>query len=288
MADTLTRFSFSGTPVRGALVQVEKTWQDVASRDTYPESVRQLLGENVAAAALLTSQIKLRGSLALQIQSTGPLRLLYAQCTSQGAVRGLARYDNTIPQPYSLDDLPSDTTLAITIDQKGSQRYQGIVPLLGPQLSNAYEAYFAQSEQIQTSLWLTASDHCAAGLMLQKMPGEPNSQPYWDHIGHLAATITDEELLRVNHPKLLHRLFHQEAVEVTESRQLRFECPCSRERVARVLLSLGRDEALASRTNSGKVEVQCEFCNETYNFDVVDIEALFAQGPVFDAGNTRQ
>lgn len=286
--DQLTRFSFSGTPVRGALVQVRKTWQDVAARDSYPECVRTLLGENVAAAALLTSQIKLEGSLALQIQSAGPLGLLYAQCTSDGAVRGLARFSAEIPQGYGMSDLPGDTTLAITIDQKGSQRYQGIVPLTGTQLSDAYEAYFAQSEQIETQLWLAASEHSAAGLMIQKMPADKGGQSYWDHIGHLAATITDEELLVLDHNTLLHRLFHQESVEITATRQLRFECPCSRERVSNVLLSLGKDEVMECREASGKVEVQCEFCNENYSFDVVDIEALFAKGPVIEAGKTQQ
>lgn len=286
--DTLTRFSFAGTPVRGALVQVDKTWKDIAARDNYPDCVRILLGQNVAAAALLTSQIKLRGSLALQIQNQGPLSLLYAQCTSDGAVRGLARFSDDIPPHYALPDLPRDTTLAITIDQKGSQRYQGIVPLTGTRLSDAYEAYFAQSEQIQTHLWLAVSDQRAAGLMIQRMPGAQDSETYWDHISHLAATITDEELLELDHNTLLHRLFHQENVEITETRKLRFECPCSRDRVSKVLFSLGKDEVLDCREASGKVEVQCEFCNENYSFDVVDIEALFADGPVIEAGDTQQ
>ena len=286
--DILTRFSFTESPIRGAIVNLHGTWQSLAARDEYPACVSALLGQSAAASALFTSQIKLSGSLALQIQGRGALPLLYAQCTSDGAVRGLARYASDIAPDFAMPDLPEDTTLAITIDQQGSQRYQGIVPLVGEQLSEAYEAYFARSEQIKTRIWLATSETAAAGLMIQRMPGAPDEADYWDHISHLAATITDPELLDLGHESILRRLFHQESVQLLETRSLRFECPCSRDRVARVLLALGKQEVLASRQEHGKVEVQCEFCNENYGFDVVDIEALFAEQPVVDAGDTRQ
>ena len=278
--DVLHRFLLERAGVRGALVRLGSAWREVAGRVDYPAALRGLLGEALAASALLTANIKLDGELSVQLKSAGALRLLFAECTDQGRLRGLARWDAPLAEPLSLDALPQ-AVMAITIGNvERGQRYQGLVELRAANLAGVLENYFAQSEQLPARLLLAADGEHAVGLMLQKLPdegghGAVQDDDAWTRVMHLTATLGAAELLATEPDQLLYRLYHEESVRLFDPRPLAFGCSCSRERVAAMLRSLGREEVETTLAEQGgRIEVHCEFCAQRYEFDRIDAEQL--------------
>ncbi|MCY1446656.1 33 kDa chaperonin [compost metagenome] len=181
----------------------------------------------------------------------------------------------------------------MTVDPTQGQRYQGIVDLDGETLSECFTNYFVMSQQVNTKFWLNADGKHARGLLLQQLPAdrekdEEERAVSWQHVTALASTLTAEELLGLNNETVLHRLYHEEAVRLFDIQSLRFHCSCSRERSGNALVSLGLEDAkqLAAE-HGGSVEVDCQFCNQSYKFDAADIEQLFAGGGVDTPSDTR-
>lgn len=292
--DVLHRFLLERAGVRGALVRLGPAWQEVAGRAEYPPALRALLGEALAASALLTGNIKLDGALSIELKSSGGLRLLFAECNDQAQLRGLARWNEPLPTPLALDTLP-DAIMAITIGNvERGQRYQGLVELQHAGLAGSLEDYFTQSEQLPARILLAVDGEYAVGLMLQKMPGEGGidavyDEDAWERVVHLTATLGADELLASAPEQLLYRLYHEETVRLFEPRSLAFGCSCSRQRVGGMLRSLGRDEleaALLARDN--EIEVICEFCAQRYHFDRIDAEHLLSKSAAPAAPDTAQ
>lgn len=279
--DAQTRFLLPQAGVRGVCVRLQDTWQDILAHAEYPDIARGLLGQSCAAAALFTGHAKVNGRLSLQLRSQHEgLRTLFAECTAQDTLRGIARVMEGRDAPSDLRQLGADALLAITIENPGldprePQRYQSLVPLQATTLSEAFEGYFRQSEQLPTRLLLAADGHRAAGVMLQKLPGDEGDRDGWTRAGALFDTLGTDELLAVPTGELLHRLFHEEDPEILTDRPLRFACSCSRERVGSMLHSLGVAEARAALAE-GVAEIRCEFCGQRYLFDAAAIEELFA------------
>jgi molecular chaperone Hsp33 len=283
--DALWRFMFDRFPVRGEVVRLDETWRAVLDRQHYPPAVRALLGEALAATVLLASTIKFDGLLTLQIQGEGDLHLLVAQCSSDLSVRGLAKWKGDDPRG-TLAELTGAGRLVITIERrKDRERYQGIVLADTDTLAGCLEAYFTQSEQLPTRLWLAASDAGVAGLLLQQMPGaedaaEPGeAEDGWRRAAMLAATLSADELLGLDTETLLRRLYHEEDLRLNDSRPVTFRCSCTLERVESALRLLGRAELADLLSAEGRVEVRCEFCNKAYQLDAVDMERLLAEEP---------
>jgi molecular chaperone Hsp33 len=292
--DVLHRFLLERAGVRGVLVRLGPAWREVAARADYPTPLRELLGQTLAASALLTGNIKLDGALSIELKSQDALRLLFAECTDEGRLRGLARWSDPLPPTLALDAL-RDAVLAITIGNvERGQRYQGLVALQHAGLAEALENYFVQSEQLPARIMLAADGEHAVGLMLQKLPDEggrdaTHDDDAWNRVAHLTATLGSAEMLATAPEQLLYRLFHEESVRLFEPRPLAFGCTCSRERVSAMLRSLGRDEveaALAAR--DGEIEVICEFCAQQYHFDRIDAEHLLSESAAPGQSQTPQ
>lgn len=280
--DHLTRFLLPRAGVRGVHVHLGETWQAIAASDDYPPGVRALLGQAAAASALFTGHVKVDGRLSVQLRGRHALRTLFAECTSGGTLRGIARVAEGGGDVDGLASLGDDAVLAITIEGAGvgnreATRYQGLVPLDAPDLAGAFESYFTRSEQLPTRILLAAGDDAAVGLMLQKLPADHGDDDGWERAGALFSTLGTRELAETPATELLHRLFHEEAPEDMGGRRLAFGCSCSRERVEAMLESLGRDEAQAALVD-GKATVRCEFCGQAYHFDSADLDALFTDG----------
>lgn len=280
--DRLYRFVFDNLGIRGNLVHLDATWRAVMGTHPYPDAVRDLLGEALAAVTLLASTIKFQGSLILQAQGSGPIRTLVAQTTHEHLVRGLARWEGEVPTQGTLHARCGEGHLALTIKRDGAEPYQGIVPLEGADLASAIERYFRDSEQLPTRLWLTAGEQRTAGLLLQRLPGEgldagAMSDEDWQRIGLLADTLTREELTGLPTADLLYRLFHEESIRLFEPEPIAFRCGCSRLRIEETLKILGPDEVDDIIAEEGSISVTCEFCNRTYAFDAVDARQLFAE-----------
>ena len=292
--DVLHRFLLERAGVRGALVRLGPAWREVAGRADYPSALRGLLGETLAASALLTGNIKLDGGLSIELKSAGALRLLFAECNDHGRLRGLARWHDPLPESLVLRELP-EAILAITIGNiERGQRYQGLVDLQHAGLAEALENYFVQSEQLPARILLAADGEQAVGLMLQKMPDlgghdAVRDADAWNRVLLLTATLGVEELLGSAPERLLYRLYHEESVQLFEPRPLGFGCSCSRERVATMLHSLGREEVEAAlQARGGEIEVICEFCAQHYRFDRIDAEHLLSSGAAPGAPETTQ
>jgi molecular chaperone Hsp33 len=292
--DVLHRFLLESAGVRGVMVRLGASWRDVAGRADYPAALHAVLGEALAASALLTGNIKLDGALSIELKSNGALRMLFAECTDQGRLRGLARWNDPLSEPLELHALPG-AIMAITIGNvERGQRYQGLVDLQHAGLAAALENYFIQSEQLPARIVLAVNADHAVGLMLQKMPNEggrdaAQDDDAWGRVVALTDTLGADELLATPPGQLLFRLYHEETVRMFEPRPLAFGCSCSRERVATMLRSLGRDEVEAALAARGdEIEVICEFCAQRYYFDRIDAEHLLSESPAPVAPDTPQ
>lgn len=292
--DHTQRFLFDDTDVRGELASLGESYQHVLAKHPYPQPVAQLLGEMLAAASLLVGTLKFDGLLILQVRSSGAVPLLMIECSSEREVRGIARYHaEQVAADAGLRELMPDGVLAITIDPRQGQRYQGIVDLEGASLAECLSNYFATSEQLATRFWLHADGQRARGLLLQQLPAERLREPEereasWQHVLTLADTLSAEELLGLDNETVLHRLYHQEAVRLFEPQALCFRCSCSRDRSARALISLGEADAQALlEEHDGQVVIDCQFCNQRYAFDASDVTQLFAGGGSEAPSGTR-
>lgn len=286
LPDTLQRFVFENTPIRGNLVNLTSTLQLALNKQHLPAGLKCALGELMAASALLTATLKMSGSLVLQIQSKGALKLLVVECNSEFGIRATAKWKGEVSDEQNLFDLMSQGQFMITLDPKdGRQAYQGIVALEGDSISTILENYMLRSEQIDTKIWLHCDGNAAAGMLLQKLPDTMNQitktedlsaqdLDAWNRIGHLADTITNDELLNLPTETILTRLFHEEDVRLFEASNTKFYCSCSRESVSGMLRMLGNDEITSIIEEQGKIEVNCDFCNAHYSFDKVDATQL--------------
>ncbi len=281
--DQLLRFIFDGTDVRGEWVQLERSYLDALVNHHYPLPVRKLVGEFLAAASLLGATLKLEGSITLQARSEdGEIPLIMAEASSDNSVRAIVHgAERAVGQDFKRL-LGSNATLAVTIDPVQGKRYQGIIPLEGDSLAQCIEAYFHRSEQLPTRIWLVADQRRVAGLFLQELPSQLDFEErseQWRHLSMLAETVSDDEMLHLDGDELLHRLFHQEQLRLLRRDEIRFRCSCSRERTESMLRSLGRDELESILREQDSIDVNCEFCNQLYQFDAAAISGLFAAAP---------
>jgi molecular chaperone Hsp33 len=295
VTDRLLKFTFRNAPVRGEVVRLDSAWQAMTQHHGYPAPVMRLLGEMTAAAALLATNIKFAGSLIMQIHGDGPVQLLVVECQPDLRLRATAklRSDAAIDAHAGMRELVNVSgqgRCAITLDPAdrlpGQQPYQGIVSLQGNSIAEALENYMRQSEQLESRIWLAADDRCCAGVLLQKLPGDGGSagaatdSDAWERTTALTATLTTGELLSLAADTVTRRLFWQERLDHYRPLVPRFECRCSRERIGRMLLSLGREEVDSIIEERGSVEVTCDFCNARQAFDAIDIAQLFRTGAV--------
>jgi len=298
----LLKFTFRNAPVRGELVRLTDAWREMTAQHDYPPVVKRLLGEMVAAATLLATTIKFNGKLVMQVHGDGPVQLLVVDCQPDLAVRATAKLrDEPIPDDLPMRELVNRTgrgRFAITLDPSeplpGQQPYQGIVSLDGNSMSEILETYMRQSEQLETRLWLASNDDVASGLLLQRLPedgghGAPGADvDAWPRAVTLAQTITPAELIELTPDDVMRRLFWQEALQYFPPLEPRFACNCSRERIGRMLESLGKEEVDSIVAEQGSVTVTCDFCNRQYAFDAVDVAQLFARGGTLGADDTTR
>ncbi len=269
-------------------MQLDATWRAVLERHEYPPPLRAVLGELMAAAALLAGTLKFSGSMVLQVHGSGPVSLIVVECTSAHTLRATAKWRGEIAAA-SLRELIGSGRFAITlISDGGKQTYQGVVAIDGDSVASVLEHYMRNSEQLDTVLKLAASDTRAAGLLLQRLPDSAAQHAEdWRRTAMLTATLSAAELLALVPQDILHRLYHEEDVRVFDPRPVAFRCSCSRERVASMLRMLGIDEVRAIVRERGTIDVCCEFCNRAYNFDSVDAEQVLAAEHPQRAGKTR-
>jgi len=293
--DKTHRFLFENTDIRGQVVTLEQSYQQVLSQQNLPRCLQPLLGEFIAAVALLSETLKFEGILTLQIRGNGSVPLIMAEATDKGHVRGLMRVNQNLQTSDALPDealfdtstlcaLVGNGVLTMTVDPAQGNRYQGIVPLEGDTLADCLAHYFEQSEQIPTRLWLFTGEHRCGGLMLQSLPPQNIKDPeqrqeLWQTTSQLAQTLRQDELFELDHQTVLYRLFNEMECRLFPARDITFHCSCTRARSENAIQSLGYKEACELLQEQEKIAIDCQFCGRHYSFDSKDIETLFGDQP---------
>lgn len=296
MTDQLKKYLTEDRSVRVQAVRLSDTWKAVQVNHDYPPAITDLLGELVAASTLLAANIKFDGSLVLQIQGDGPIALLVVECRSDLSLRATVkiREGHEVPSAGDMQSLLNpggNGRFIVVLDPQrklpGQQAYQGIVPLEGDTVAEALQHYMKASEQLDTRLWLSADADHAAGMLLQRLPHhgggdtdraltEQVAAETWERINALAGTLKRDEILATDIDTLIHRLFWEETLIAFDPQPVSWHCPCTRERVANMLRSLGEAEVNSILEERGQVDVACDFCGKPYKFDSVDCAALFS------------
>ncbi|MDP3267438.1 MAG: Hsp33 family molecular chaperone HslO [Legionella sp.] len=276
-SDTLQRFIFEHANIRGEIAHVEKSYQDILNQRNYPPMVKHLLGEAIVSCLLLASSIKFDGSLNLQFQGDARLPLLLVQCDHELNVRAFAKFTEGLEIiDYATAFLQGQMVLTINQNNQ-TQSYQSTVPIQATSMSENLMHYFAQSEQLATRVWLAVNDDMAAGMLLQLMPGQDSTQreQFWEYAVQLGQTVTEPELLTIDNQTLLYRLYNETEIRLFEARTTQFKCRCSPEKMKQVINILGEQEAQDLLKEKGVVEVTCDFCNQQYRFDSIDVAMIF-------------
>jgi len=288
-SDTVLPFRIEGANVRGRLARLGPSYKAILDPHNYPAPVAALLGETLALSAALATTVKLEnGVFILQTQGDGPIPMMITDFSSNGDVRGYARYDsdafagNIVPAGESVPHLLGKGHMAFTVDQGRDDRYQGIVELEGASIADCAQSYFRQSEQLDTVIMVAADPidgdfpPRAAVLMVQRMPGEDRiimtqeeEEEHWRNAVILMSSLTREELLdpRISDHQILYRLFHEKGVRLYETKDVRAQCRCSRDKVATTLAAFSADDLSDMKTDDGLIVATCEFCRADYVFD---------------------
>jgi molecular chaperone Hsp33 len=285
--DALSRFVFDRAAVRGAIVSLDDACAAILGCHPYPPALKRALAELLGAAALLTSTLKFNGTLTVQLQGDGPVRLLVVECDAALNLRATAQWTDAAAalRPdaplAALAGGPGQGRLAITLDPRdGGPIYQGIVALEATSIGTLIEHYLATSEQIDSRMVLAAEEGRVRGLLLQRLPGS-GAEDLWTWEGAAARIdgLARGRLLAAPTPEaLVAELFHDRDVRLFAPHAARSSCSCSAERVAGALRLLGRDEVESILAEQGSVSVTCEFCNRRYAYDAVGARALFPPG----------
>ena len=284
--DQQYRFIFAQNDIRGELVQQSQAYQAVLANNDLPDNLQNILGHFLCAANLLAATVKFEGILSLQAKGAGPVTMIMAESTDNNQVRAIVRVQegsdqNNLATTTDLRELLGPkAVLAITIDPTHGERYQGIVPIDAPSLAPCLEHYFAQSEQLDTKIWLAADEQRAAGLLLQALPQQLVSDPeqyqeQWSTAAQLAGTVKNDELLSLSAETLVFRLFNEFEVRLLDSKPVKFTCHCSRERSANALISLGEEEVNKLLLEQKQIAIDCHFCHAHYAFTAEDLPTLF-------------
>ncbi|MCL4409221.1 MAG: Hsp33 family molecular chaperone HslO [Gammaproteobacteria bacterium] len=276
--DMIARFAFRNHDVRGELVRLQESYQALIANHDYPLGVQRLLGELMAVTSLLTATLKFEGHINVQVQGNGPLNYATVNGSHDQALRGVARLTETPKDESFLGLVGEGAYLVITLSPEHGEEYQGVVGIEGNSLASTIEAYFAQSEQLPTKVWLFANPEqgAAAGFFLQVLPASDKDTEGFEHLSTLAATLTADEITQLSTEEVLHRLYHEEQVELYPEQAVRFFCGCSRARTETALRSVPTAELHDIIAEKGELRLTCDYCLTDYVFNDFDVDALNA------------
>jgi len=276
--DYVQRFMFENLDIRGRLVCLTGAWQRMLDGRGYPEDIVSLLGHTTALNTLLGANQKGAGRVTLQVQGSGPVKLLVADCTAELRIRGMAQYEkDDIPQE-SERSLLGNGRLSVTLeDLKSGGFYQSLVPLEGETMEQIFTHYLSQSEQLPAYLRLFADGGALAGLLLEKLPAADSRDPDgWNRVIHFANTLTLGETRDAQPYDLLTKVFPEELMRVFRLYAVEYHCPYDEDKVKDMLRGLGRPEVESILAEQGEVVIRNEMCNHEYRFDAAAVARLFA------------
>ena len=276
--DQLHRYLFENYAVRGELVTVSETLEQILAGHNYPQPVKNVLSELLVATSLLTATLKFEGDITVQLQGDGPMTLAVINGNNQQQMRGVARVQGDVPENADLKTLVGNGYLVITISPEEGERYQGVVGLEGDTLAACLEDYFMRSEQLPTRLFIRTGEvdgqPAAGGMLLQVLPAQDAQTNDFEHLATLTETIKAEELFNLSATDVLWRLYHEEEVTVYDPQSVEFKCTCSRERCAGALKTLPDEEIDSIMAEDGEIDMHCDYCGTHYVFNSMDIAEI--------------
>lgn len=269
--DVLNRYLFDNLHARGELVNLNKTYKEIIDGHNYPQGVKNILGELIAATCLLTATLKFEGEIAVQLQGDGPLGYMAVNGNHLQEMRGIARITEET-KASTLKELVGKGNLVITIRPTSGEPYQGVVALEHETLAECLAHYFDVSEQIPTKIWLFVDEHQqqVAGSLIQLLPdGEDKEKQMADfeHLCQLTNTIKKEEIFSLDTQELLYRLYHQEEVRLFEPQSVSYKCSCSEQKCLDAISQIEPAELESIIIEQGNVSMTCDYCMTTYAFD---------------------
>jgi molecular chaperone Hsp33 len=282
--DVLQRFLFDGTDIRGEITSLSSSYRAMTAIQNYPQSIRRLFGEFLAAASLIGASLKYPGIISVQATGNGPVSMIIAECNQKQQLRGIVRGDfNQVPRNHINNDIGLSTllgkgTIAITIEPEKGERYQGVVSMELDNLSDCLEFYFEQSAQLSTKIKLASSSTRASGILIQQLPKDKSknrSEADWQHFSTLVDTLKPEEQTNLSHNEQLYRLFHEDEVRLFECQSVSFACNCSLKRTEQAMISIGLEELLKTCKEHGLIEITCQFCDKEYIFSKDQVVEIF-------------
>jgi molecular chaperone Hsp33 len=275
--NTINRFLFKDLDIRGQHLSLDDTWQDMIQNRGYGAPVRQLFGELSALAIFLANGIKHKGKLTLQIQGDGIVSLLLVEVTDDLKIRGMVRADGAIKENDSLDKILGEGQIVATLyNAQTDHSFQSLVPRNAQGLIATFEDYFSQSEQLESRLWVSSTQDSLSAMLLQKMPkADQHDAEGWYRIGALSDTITESELISLDAESLLHRLFHEEDLQLFKAEWIDYKCEQNKERFEKIIYDLGEQDARSLLKEHGEIAIHNEICNEHLFFNKDDVDRIF-------------
>jgi len=277
--NTIRRFLFKDLNIRGQHLSISQTWQAMVQDRGYTRQVRQLFGELSAMAIMLANGIKHQGKLTLQYQGDGVVSLLLVEVTHDMKLRGMIRSNGTIKEDDNLDTVLGEGQMVATLyNTQTDHSFQSLIPRNPLGLISTFEDYFSQSEQLDSKLWVSSTKDNLSAMLIQKMPEiKNNDEEGWSRITALASTITNQELCSLDAEQLLHRLFHEETVQLFEQDQVDYECQQDRRRFEKIIFDLGEEDARNLLEERGEISIHNEVCNEHLFFNEQDLDRIFTK-----------
>lgn len=281
--DKLHRFIFENTDIRGNYVKLSHTIEEATQHQALPQNLHAILGELMVASSLLASTLKLDGSLTLQIQTNGPLKLLIAECNGNLGMRGTVKWRGAIESLAPID-LIKEGHFIITLIQKNAKTpYQGIVPMEGNSISELLENYMIRSEQIQTKLWIYSQNDIFHGLLIQKLPFNSSAEELnqdemkniWERIVESANQSFSELRTELEVSEILQNVFSSETIRLYDPTHLGFACSCSKKSVENMLQLIGKEECNSIIEEQASITIHCDFCNKCYQYSEDEVDFVF-------------
>jgi molecular chaperone Hsp33 len=289
MTDYMVRILAKSGSVRGLACVTTGLVDDVCKRHGTLPTASAALGRALTAGALMGALLKTGQRTALRFEGSGPLKKIIVEADSDGSVRGYVG----VPQVHLLrPDGALDVAgalgragfLTVAKDLGLREPYRGTVQLYTSEIAQDLALYLVESEQIPSAVGLAefveldGTVTAAGGFLIQAVPPVDPAV-----VEELMARIEklpplSELLHKGKSPEeILELLFAGIPYDILEKRALAFACSCSRERIERVLISMGQKELVSLREEQQGAEVTCEFCGEHYVFDEAEMDRLIAE-----------
>ena len=290
MADQIIRVLAKNAPVKASVI----TARDMVERArqihrTLPVATAAL-GRTLMAASMMGNQLKEdNGSVTLRIKGDGPLGGITAVADSAGNARGYVvnpAVDLPLKGPAKLDvgsAVGRDGSLTVIKDLNLKEPYVGTVPLVSGEIAEDITSYFAESEQIPTACALGVlvdvdqSVLCAGGYLIQLLPGADDAAISAIERGiEKVGPVTEALRGGLDARGLVEQVLSEFEMEELSAEPVEYRCYCSRDRVTRALISMGREELEALIREQGRAELTCQFCDKVYHYTKEELEGLLA------------